>query len=119
MIFAIWEKQKRSKIVGGTLLFANVGGSYREAIPYFTNIIIKQLIHCDKVILKVLHENNRTSMMTACMVKVCIALQAIKLLLILDIVSVDGVCFILRCYVVMIKSVNVNVCRSIKKEISM
>ena len=63
------EKQKRSKVVGSPSPFVNVGGSYREAIPYFTNIIIKQLIHCDKVILKVLHENNRTSMMNACVVK--------------------------------------------------
>ena len=63
------EKQKRSKVVGNPLPFGNGGSSYRATIPYFTNIIIKQSIHCHKVILKVLNQNNRTSLMNACMVK--------------------------------------------------
>ena len=41
-------------------------------VQYF---IIKQPVHCHKIILKVLHENNRTSMMNACTVKDNIGLQ--------------------------------------------
>ena len=68
--FAIWVKNKKDqRLFGNPLPFGNVEGSYRAAISYFTNIIIKQPIHCHKVILKVLNQNYRESMMNACMVK--------------------------------------------------
>ena len=49
--------------------------TYREQMPYFTNIIIKQMIHCGKVKLKVFHDNDRTSLMNACIMKDNIALR--------------------------------------------
>ena len=88
-MYAYGQEVQRSKVIGSPLLIAidmlnprrEFGRSHREAIPYFTNIIIKQLIHCDKVNLNVLDENNKTPLINACMVKDNVALHAVRLLL--------------------------------------